>query len=241
MRLKFYIKYMILIFLIGMLFFLYSFSKHRNQQKKVQKIAVTFKAGKNHFLTHKTIRKMLTQNGEVVENLPKRMIDLHYLEKNVLASSYVEEATVFLTPNGVLKTIVKQREPIARIVNKNTSYYIDKYGAKMPLSTIFSARVPLVSGVNSAEDIKELTKLVALILKDNFLKKEVVGIKKTLKNEYIFNVRSGDYKIKFGKFTKAQIKFKKLKAFYNKALLDKTIQNYKTINIKYHNQVVCTK
>ena len=36
-------------------------------------------------------------------------------------------------------------------------------------------------------------------------------------------------------------KIKKLKAFYSKVFLDSTIHKYKTINIKYHNQVVGEK
>jgi len=83
--------------------------------------------------------------------------------------------------------------------------------------------------------------LILKINKDNFLKKEIVAVQKLTTNEYKFSVRSGDYKIEFGKLKDLDIKFKKLKAFYNKTFLDKTIQNYKTINVKYHNQVVCTK
>ena len=37
------------------------------------------------------------------------------------------------------------------------------------------------------------------------------------------------------------VKFQKLKAFYNKAQIDKTIEQYKSISLKYHNQVVCAK
>ena len=73
------------------------------------------------------------------------------------------------------------------------------------------------------------------------MQKEIVGIEKSDVNEYQFAVRSGDYKIDFGNLTEVDVKFKKLKAFYNKAFEDKTIQNYKAINLKYHNQVVCTK
>jgi cell division protein FtsQ len=54
-------------------------------------------------------------------------------------------------------------------------------------------------------------------------------------------VRSGDYRINFGDLTEIERKIKKLKAFYNKAFLDSTIHKYKTINIKYHNQVVGEK
>ena len=83
--------------------------------------------------------------------------------------------------------------------------------------------------------------MVNLILEDDFLKKELVGIRKLDNNEYQFSVRSGNYTIDFGKLINIDVKFKKLKAFYNKAFQDKTIQEYKTINVKFHNQVVCTK
>ena len=91
------------------------------------------------------------------------------------------------------------------------------------------------------EDIKEILPLISFILEDDFLQKEVVGIQKFDDDEYQFSARSGNYKIDFGKLSEMDVKFKKLKAFYNKTFEDKTIQNYKTINVKYHNQVVCTK
>ncbi len=111
----------------------------------------------------------------------------------------------------------------------------------MPLSNVFSARVLLISGVKSAVEIKEILPFVKGLLKDDFFKKEIVGIHKSAENEFIFSVRSGDYKIDFGKLEDTEIKFKKLIAFYNTTYKNKTIQNYKTITVKYHNQVVCTK
>ena len=111
----------------------------------------------------------------------------------------------------------------------------------MPLSTNYSSRVLLVSGVENDDEIAEILPLILKIEGDDFLHKEVVGIVKSAENEYQFSVRSGDYKIDFGNLSEMDVKFKKLKAFYNKTFEDKTIQNYKTINVKYHNQVVCTK
>ena len=83
--------------------------------------------------------------------------------------------------------------------------------------------------------------LLSKIVEDNFLQKEIVGVQKNEENEFEFAVRSGNYKIDFGKLSEMDIKFKKLKAFYNKTFEDNSIENYKTINVKYHNQVVCTK
>lgn len=235
-----YLGHISLLLLLGLMLFLYSFSAHRNGVKKVSEIAVEFTAGDNAFLTHEMVNKLLIQNQKTVKNQAKSVLDLHSLEGNVLSNPYVEEATVFLTIDGLLKTMIKQREPIARIQAEQGAYYIDKHGVKIPLSSNYSARVPLVLGIQKGEELEALRKLMLIIEKDDFLKKEIVGIQKK-EQEYEFNVRSGTYTIVFGKLKDVRLKFLKLKAFYNKAYRDKTIQNYKTINLKYHNQVVCTK
>ena len=233
--------YIAFVIVLSFLFFLYGFSSDRNGLKKIKNTVVEFEEGDNNFLTHNMVDKMLIQNQKFVENQPKSVVDLHLLETNVLNNPYVEKATVFLTINGVLKTFIKQRNPIARIVNKEVTFYIDKHGVKVPLSSNYSARVPLVSGVENDEEINELIKLLRIISNDDFFKKEVIAVKRNTRGEYVFSVRTGNHKIAFGTFASASLKFKKLKAFYNKALIDKTIKNYKIINVKYRNQVVCTK
>lgn len=241
MRFKRLLKYLLFLVLTIGLGFLYSFSSVRNQQAKVSEIIVEFEEGDNSFLTHSMVNKLLIQNKETVVNQAKSVIDLYGLEKQVLKNCYVEKAAVFLTIDGTLKSIIKQRSPVARIVWKNDSYYIDKAGIQVPLSDNYSARVLLISGIKNKEDIQEILPLVSFILTDNFLQKEIVGIDKSDFDEYQFSVRSGNYKIDFGKLSGMDIKFKKLKTFYNQTFEDKTIQNYKAINVKYHNQVVCTK
>jgi cell division protein FtsQ len=99
----------------------------------------------------------------------------------------------------------------------------------------------LVSGNVSKNDCSEIHLLVTTILNDNFLKKQLVEIEKTPQNEYVFKTRVGEHKIILGKMDDLHQKFKNLKSFYSKAIVDKTIDNYSTLNLKYSNQVVCTK
>ena len=241
MRLKRALKYLYFLLLMVGFGLLYSFSSARNLEKKVENIEIEFEGENTHFLTNSMVDKLLIQNRQTVKNLQKSVIDLYGLENQVSRNPYVEESSVFLHIDGTLKTIVKQRTPIARILGKESSYYIDRQGVKMPLSNNYSARVLLVFGMEEEENRKEIVALVNLILEDDFLKKELVGIRKLDINEYQFSVRSGNHTIDFGKLINIDVKFMKLKAFYNKAFLDKTIQEYKTINLKFHNQVVCTK
>ncbi|WP_347173613.1 cell division protein FtsQ/DivIB [Polaribacter uvawellassae] len=233
--------YLFFVLLIASLVFLYSFSSVKNSNKKIKKITIEFAEGNNDFLTQEMVNKLLIQNSKELTNQPKSVIDLQELEHAVLLNPYIESATVFYTIDGELKTIVKQRTPIARVNSVNSSYYIDKHGFKVPLSDNYSARVILITGNINKENLQEFTKFVNVILADDFLKKEIIGIDKTQNNEFILSVRSGQYKIEFGFLEDINVKFKKLKAFYNKAFVDKTIEQYKTINLKYHNQVVCAK
>ena len=241
MKFKRILKYLLFVLLIGFFSFLYSFTSVRNSRLKVLKPEVKFEEGTNNFLTHAMVDKLLIQNDKTVTNQAKSVIDLYKLEKNVAKNPYVEKAAVFLTIDGALKTIIKQRTPIARIITSKDSYYIDKQGIIVPLSKNYSARVLLISGISDAADIAAVLPLIKYILKDDFLQKEIVGIEKFKNNEYQFSVRSGDYKIDFGLLSDVVVKFKKLKAFYNTTFKNKTIQEYKTITLKYHNQVVCTK
>ncbi len=235
------IKYVSFVFLIGAILFLYSFSVGRNQGKEIEEIEIEFNAGENSFLTHELVNKLLIQNEEPVKNQTKSVLDLHQLEKTVLENAYIEEATVFLTPEGILKTKVTQREPIARIITDSEKYYLDRYGAEIPLSDNFSARVPVVFGIRAESDISEISQFVTMIFDDEFLKREITAIESLPSNEYNLIVRSGNHKIHFGKFADVAKKIKKIKAFYNKAYADNSIKEYKKINVKYRNQVVCTK
>jgi len=166
------LKYLCFIVLAVAILLLYNFSIHRNQSKIIEDVEVEFEAGENSFLTHKSVNKLLIQNKETVKKQPKSILDLHRLENTVEESPYVENATVFVTPEGILKTQISQREPVARIISNTEVYYLDRYGVKLPLAETFSARVPLVFGLDSSDNFSEITELVTLILMILFLEKK---------------------------------------------------------------------
>ena len=241
MKLKKILKYIILPILLGGIGFLYGFSNQRNSQQIITKSVVKFQSNEPYFLTEEIVNKLLIQNNATVKKQAKSVIDLYKLEEQVLESSYVEKVSLFITVDGNLNTVIKQREPIARILNGNSSYYIDSQAVKVPISENYSARVPVISGISNEKEVSSLIVLLNRIVDDNFLSKEIIGIELRAQNEYMFTVRSGNYRINFGDLNEIDSKIKKLKAFYSKVFLDSTIHKYKTINIKYHNQVVGEK
>ena len=221
--------------------FLVGFSHYKNDAKSVREITIEFEEGNSLFMNYEMVNKLLIQNGKTVVNVPKTVIDLHKLESNVLSHPMVEDASVFLTIDGSLKTIVKQRTPIARVISNLDSYYIDKQAKKMPLSKNYSARVIIVSGDVNVEDHTRIYTLISKILKDEFLKKQIIGVRKLKNNEFVLSTRIGNQKIEIGKIEDLDQKFKNLNSFFNKTMADQTIKNYSVINLKYNNQVVCSK
>ena len=240
-RIKRFLKYGLLLILIVGIGVLQSFSNRKNERKIVSEIAVDFGGQNPYFLSQAMVNKLLIQNGEPLTNQAKSELDLHNLESKVTENSYVDAASVFMTITGELKTTVVEKKPIARFIALDSSFYIDSKGFRMPLSDNFTPRVILVSGAENTDDVIEMTPLLNTIYADDFLKKELIGVELKKDKEIEFKVRSGDYSIKFGRLNDIDIKFNKLKAFYNKSFNEEIMRNYKNINLKYHNQVVCTK
>ena len=153
----------------------------------------------------------------------------------------VEKASVFLTVDGLLKTKIKQRTPLARVVTNSKSYYIDTQAKIMPLSVNHSARVMLISGDVREGDCEEIHFLVTTLQRDEFLNSLIIGIRKTVQNEFILKNRLNEMEIEIGKTDNLSSKLKNLEAFYKKPIADSTIDTFKSINLKFDNQVVCTK
>lgn len=227
--------------LIALVMFLFGFSNQRNIHQIVNIIDIKFEEGDNLFMDYEMVNKLLIQNSKPVKNQAKSLIDLNGLEKQVLKHPMVENASIFLTVDGQLKTKVKQRTPIGRIKTEFDSYYIDRLGKKMPLSKNYSARVPIITGIIDENKMNEIYQLLLSIKKDEFLKKQIVGINSIEKNEFVLITRIGDQKIHIGTIENLSTKFKNLKAFYNYTMSNKTIDNYSEISLQYNNQVVCTK
>lgn len=219
---------------------LYAFSNHRSEEKSVKGLNIEFVGNQNLYITQGMVNKLLIQNYGELKSQPKENIILRSLEQTLKSNDMIEDADVFLTVEGKLGASIKQRTPIARVNDEAVAYYIDAKGDRMPLSANYSARVPLLSGVKG-NNFKNAYTIASLIFNDSFLQKQIIGIEQNSKKEFVLRTRIGNQQIELGSMDNVNAKFKKLKAFYNKVLKDKTIDKYQTINLIYSNQVVCTK
>ncbi|HIP47354.1 MAG TPA: cell division protein FtsQ [Lutibacter sp.] len=234
---KLYIISTMLLLALG---FLYGFAQHQNKQEKLQGIEVTFEENQPLFLTESMVNKLLIQSESNLLSKPKSEINLYNIEIDIKKNKMMESAEVFYAPSGKLQVKVVQRVPIARIQTSRNSYYLDRNGFAMPLSTKYTARVPLVTGVNTKETEKECFILIQKIVNDSFYKKQIIGIHRKLNGDYLLSTRIGNHKVLLGKSNNIEVKMKNLKVFYKKEWGTETLKKYKLINLKYDSQVVCS-
>ncbi len=230
-----------LVLMFALVIFLFSFTSNRNSHRKLKKSEVIFVGENNDFVKQETVNKLLIENKSDVRTIAKEDLNLNKLEKSINQHPMIEKSDVFVTVDGVLKVMVKQKTPIARVFDELGSFYIDYEGNTMPLSEINTARVPLVSGEITNKNKKELSKILKIIYDDEFLKKNIIGVQILSGDELMMTNRNFDYQVDFGKMINVDRKFKNYKAFFQKAVLDSTLYKYKKINLRFTQQVVCTK
>ena len=230
-----------LVLVILTMIFLYSFSSIRNNKRKISIQEIKFESNVNMFLTHQMVNNLLIQNLGDASRIQKDKVDLNTLENTLNHHEMIEKAEVFSTIDGFLNTRITQKTPILRVISDDDSYYLDKKGDRISLSTNFSARVPLVVGEISKEKRKPYLNLFNEINKDDFLSKNITGAQIMPSGNVVLTNRSFDYKIAFGKPINVQKKLRNYKAFFHHAIKDTLIKEYKEINLMFTQQVVCKK
>jgi len=215
------------------------------------------------FVTKKDVKREVENIcGSSVEKATMADLTISEIEQSINDLAEVETAEAFKTLDGKLTVKVKQRLPIVRLINKNnkSSYYIDKKGYMMPLSSNYTAHVLAVNGaINekmtnlSVDEIKQNDSLSRVRLlddiydmalhvwNDNFFRAQIQQMYVTRKREFVLIPRVGNHKLMFGKAKNIEKKFDKLKLFYTRGLNKKDWNKYKKIDLKYIDQIVCTK
>jgi len=230
-----------LVLMFSLVIFLFSFTSKRNIKRKVVKSEVVFVGENTLFLDSETVNKLLIEKKSKLKTITKDRLDLNKIEHVLNAHEMIEKADVYVSIDGVLKAVVKQKTPIARVFNGKGSFYIDNEGNNMPLSSNFTARVPLVSGEINKKNNKDLFKLFKKIQDDAFLRKNIIGIQIMPNGSLLMLNRNYNYLIDFGSTINVDRKFRNYKAFFQKVSLDSSLYKYKKIDLRFADQVVCTK
>lgn len=165
------------------------------------------------------------------------------IRDTILANRLVESAKVFITPAGSVMATVSQRKPVLRVISDvKGNFYVDNERRIMPVSGNFAVYVPVATGAIDEEFARNQLSDFALFLSshpDWDVWIEQIVVQKDQEVELI--PRAGDFRIIMGSLDDYQAKLAKFVRFVDEGLNVVGWNRYSAINLKYDNQVVCTR
>jgi len=218
----------------------------------------------NFFVDETDIKEIIYSKGDSLIGSAVSLINCNKLEQLILKNPSIKDVQVYATVVGEVKADIVQRKPVVRIYNTiGESFYIDETGSVMPLSSKFSSRVPVANGnireslgglslfnVHKIESVDSLASktliddifaVVNFIEKDSFWKAHIQQFFVNEKNDIELIPMVGNHKIILGDKKDLDSKFQKLMLLYQKGLSKTGWNQYSIINLKFKNQVICTK
>jgi len=209
--------------------------------------------GNQYFIDREEVDNILKVHRHKLVGKKLEEINIQDLERRLKANPFIESATVYADMDGVIRVEISQRQPVLRVVNQfDQNFYIDQHGLKVPLSENFTARVIAANGYIDevfggkldtlhTELAKEVYKTANFISRDSLWSAQIAQIYVDQDHQIELIPRVGTNRILLGNADSLESKFSNLLTFYKKAMPQVGWDRYKTINIKYANQVVGVK
>jgi len=244
---------------------LVGFTEVAQYDRTCKQVSVKLDYGKADILiTKNDVDSLILKTAGMLKGKPLGYVNTAVIENAIRKQPYVEQVNVYLNNEGRLFVDIIQREPILRIINERyESFYLDRSGRLLPVNPDFSARVLVSNGIINASFmanpnfqvnilsvtdsayasslLASLYKLAMFISHDKFLKTQIDQIYVNAQQEFELIPRVGNHVILLGDANNLEDKFNKLFVFYRKGLNQIGWNKYNVINIKFKNQVVCSK
>lgn len=240
------------------------FANHGQDVMPCSDVEVRIKDTLGHnFVKASEIMELVQNKFGLLKGKPINSINISLLEKIINTNPYISKAEVFSTIDGKINIELKQRVPIVRVVNmKDESFYIDDQGVFMPLSDDYTASVTVANGfifdketeknvtvyndnnrdtALKVSGIDQIFHVADFIYHNEFWNAQIEQIYVNRAGEIELIPRVGSQNIILGNAELLEKKLNKLFLFYREGLNKTGWNKYKTINLKYEGQVVCTK
>ena len=231
----------------------------KQTEVKIQKMEINIRySGPDVFLVRADIELMIAEKMGDVFTKKLVELDIKKIENLIAQNPYVSKVNVFTSLNGRLLIDLDQRQPIVRVSTNKGNFYIDSQGDVLPLSNDYVSRVTLVNGmlknysyndlegknihlIEGESDLKDIFYLMNFIYNDDFLNALTEQIYVNKNKEFEIVPKIGKQLILLGDVSDLDEKFRKLELFYKQGITLRGWDRYKLINLKFKNQVVCTK
>ena len=217
----------------------------------------------NAFLTETELLIRLKRLNLFYPNQLVKNLNTAAIEEHIRKMHEVEEVDVYKQLGGNWGIKLKVRQPYARIFNRfGESFYVDSKGATMDPTPNFTARILVFTGnikdrsdsllvediesdpkLKNERSLDEIFHIAKVIHENTFLTAQISQVHRDKWGDFVLIPRVGAQRIVLGPAPSERDvseKLKKLIVFYTIGLPYVGWNKYKTINLKYRNQVVCT-
>lgn len=204
----------------------------------------------SRFVTDTDIRALFLSEGLQLQGYPLKEINTRKLEMLLEENAYIRQAEVSTDVTGRMEIRLEQSVPLVRIMpDGRNGFYLDTQGEVLPLSDKFVPYILLVSGYIDSPDGKRagegqlgvLYQFCTYLANHPLWSEQIVQIYANRRGEYELIPRVGAHQILMGSMEQWKKKLDNLELLYEQGLSTYGWNNYRTINLKYTNQIICTK
>lgn len=242
MNLKPYLRKTLYLLSVTLLVVLLVILTMRQNKQYCKEITISIEAHPERMLvTPSLVRSWLTEwypnglSGKAYED-----INLQEIEQRLNEKEAIEQAEVSFSLRGILDIAIKQREPLVRVYpNSSASYYVDRKGVKIPADGFQPARVPVALNMHNPVMIKKVYTLAGHVQENPLMAALTEQIFVNNNGDLIIVPKVENQQIVIGDTLDLHEKFTRLINFYKDGLTNVGWTKYKTINVKFKDQVVC--
>ncbi|WP_278624674.1 cell division protein FtsQ [Parabacteroides gordonii] len=219
------------------------FFRDMRQDKECHELQVVVKDSLDkHFVSESDLVSILKRADLNPIKKPMDDINTDRIENELKKNEMIARIEAYKTPSGIVKLEVEQKIPILRVISSRGNFYVDNLGSTMPVSRRYVADVPLVSGYVEKElAVTDLYKFALFLQENEFWNDQIEQIYVHPDNEVELIPRVGNHRIVLGTFNDFEEKLDNLRLFYDKVIPKTGWEKYSIINLKYKDQIVCTK
>lgn len=223
------------------------FSSRKNSEEIVSTIKI-HNHSKVKIIEDQVLVNIILKNYPNIIGEKLNKINLHNIEKLISQHPAINESEVYTyqSESRALKgkTInidIIENKPIARLFSNQFNAYINYDGKLIPKSINPTRLIVFTGSINNQIITNYLVEFAQTVYKDKFLNSLIEQVDITNNNEVKIYTKFSDQVVFFGKLESLKSKLYKLKEFYLTSLKNKNFAKYKSINLKFKNQVVCSK
>jgi cell division protein FtsQ len=210
-------------------------------------------AENNHFLGMDDVKGLVREIQErPIEECKRGEVKTDEIEQTLKENPYVKTAEAYTDIGGKVVVELELRKPLARVMYEDGSgFYLDRDFRKVDLSHGFSANIMLLRGLErepleprdtvKSPQLTELHGFLDFVDHSEFLRSQISEVVVQANGDLVIYPEVGDVVVEFGKPRDIAEKFYNMELFYHKVLNRVGWRKYRSISLKYKNQVIAKR